>query len=129
MSTFSSEIHRPSAEKLWQQPAMEEEVFPIFPGLDSRRTPLEVQAASYLAASVRIASLSSRSISSCLASAAGLVDPLYQTHELPGKGGDTNESDDPSESSHSWFLQIKLLFYSHYKSNNRSCQEKIEQIF
>ena len=32
MSTFSSVMHRPSAEKLWQQPAMEEVVLPILPG-------------------------------------------------------------------------------------------------
>ena len=30
--TFSSVMHRPSAEKLWQQPAMEEVVLPILPG-------------------------------------------------------------------------------------------------
>ena len=31
MSTFSREIQRPSAEKLWQQPATEEDVLPILP--------------------------------------------------------------------------------------------------
>ena len=30
--TFNKVMHRPSAEKLWQQPAMEEVVFPILPG-------------------------------------------------------------------------------------------------
>ena len=63
MSTFSSVMQRPSAEKLWQHPAMEEDVLPIIPGLEPRRTPLEVQAASYLAASVRMDSFSKTSIS------------------------------------------------------------------
>ena len=31
MSTFSREMQRPSAEKLWQQPATEEDVLPILP--------------------------------------------------------------------------------------------------
>ena len=57
ISTFSSVTHRPSAEKVWQQPAMEEEVLPMKPCRNPRRLPLEVQAASYLAASVRISSL------------------------------------------------------------------------
>ena len=61
-STFSSVMHRPSAEKLWQHPAIEEVVFPIMPGRNPRLTPLEVQAASYLAASDRIASLSRSSM-------------------------------------------------------------------
>ena len=56
MSTLSSEMQRPSAEKLWQMPAMA--AVPIMPGLGPRSTPLEVQATSYLAESVRICSLS-----------------------------------------------------------------------
>ena len=57
INTFSRVMHRPSAEKLWQQPAIEEVVLPIIPGRALRLTPLEVQAASYLAASVRMAQL------------------------------------------------------------------------
>ena len=53
-SSFSREIHRPSAEKLWQQPAAT--VLPSFP--PRRSPPLEVQATSYLAASVRMVSFS-----------------------------------------------------------------------
>ena len=62
ISTFSSVTHRPSAEKLWQHPAIEEDVLPIISGLAPRFTPLDVQAASYLAASDRMVSLSSSSM-------------------------------------------------------------------
>ena len=62
ISTFSREIQRPSAEKEWQHPATEEDVLPMYPCLDVRFPPLEVQAASYFAASVRIDSFSSTSI-------------------------------------------------------------------
>ena len=55
-------MHRPSAEKEWQHPAMEAEVLPIYPALAFRS--LEVQAASYLAASARMVSLSIRSMGS-----------------------------------------------------------------
>jgi hypothetical protein len=53
--TFNRVMHRPSAEKEWQQPpAM------VFPSCPPRRSPpLEVQATSYFAASVRIWSFSS----------------------------------------------------------------------
>ena len=61
-STFKSVTHRPSAEKEWQQPAMEEVVLPMYPALAFRSPPLEVQAASYLAASVRMVSFSRTSI-------------------------------------------------------------------
>ena len=58
MSTFRRVTHRPSPEKVWQHPAIEEEVLPMAPARWRRWAPLEVQAASYLAASVRIVSLS-----------------------------------------------------------------------
>ena len=51
-------MQRPSAEKLWQMPP--EQALPNCPGRALRFTPLEVQAASYLAAPVRISSLCSR---------------------------------------------------------------------
>ena len=54
MSTFKREIHRPSAEKEWQHPARV--VLPMVPGRPARSRPLEVHAASYLAASARISS-------------------------------------------------------------------------
>lgn len=111
MSTFSSEIQRPSAEKLWQQPAMEEDVLPIIPGREPRITPLDVQEASYFAASVRMVSLSSKFISGGTAPPAGLIYPLNQTHELAGKGSHADNCNDPSESRHSKLLHIKLLFY------------------
>src|SRR5699024_11147576 len=57
--TFNRETHRPSAEKVWQQPAMV--VLPTCPGRPCRSRPLEEQEASYLAASARIFSLSSSS--------------------------------------------------------------------
>src|SRR5665647_1693397 len=61
MSTFRREIQRPSAAKLWQIP--DATALPIFPGWPERSTPLEVQATSYLAASVRMANFSRTSIS------------------------------------------------------------------
>ena len=59
MRTFSSEIQRPSAAKLWQSPAVTQ--LPIPPRGAARETPDDVQAASYLAASDRISSFSIRS--------------------------------------------------------------------
>ena len=59
MRTFSSEIQRPSAAKLWQSPAVTQ--LPIPPRGAARDTPDDVQAASYLAASDRISSFSIRS--------------------------------------------------------------------
>ena len=54
------EMHLPSAEKEWQMPAAIE--FPIPFLLPLRFTPEEVQATSYLAASVKMASFSIRDI-------------------------------------------------------------------
>ena len=53
-------MHRPSAEKEWQQPHWV--VLPMVPGRPERLRPLEVQAASYLAASAKISSFCSSSI-------------------------------------------------------------------
>ena len=53
-------MQRPSAAKLWQMPQAVE--FPMPPGEGERSTPLEVQAASYFAASERIVSFSIKSI-------------------------------------------------------------------
>ena len=64
ISTFSREMHRPSAEKEWQQPGAV--VLPMVPGRPGRSMPLEVQAASYLAASDRIVNLSISSMSAHL---------------------------------------------------------------
>ena len=61
--TFSRVTQRPSAEKEWQQPTMEEDVQPILPFWNPRFAPLEVHAASYFAASDRIVSFSRSSIS------------------------------------------------------------------
>ena len=55
---------------------MEEDVLPIIPGREPRITPLDVQEASYFAASVRMVSLSSRFISGGTAPPAGLIYPL-----------------------------------------------------
>jgi len=63
------------------------------------------------------------------AAAARTIHPGYQARELNGEGGGADDGNDASESSHNWFLQIKLLFYVDYKSNKRSCQEEIEQNF
>ena len=54
--TFNREMHRPSAEKLWQMPLASQ--LPMEPGRAVRVAPLEVQAASYLAASDRMVSFS-----------------------------------------------------------------------
>ena len=54
ISTLSSEMQRPSAEKLWQIPQLT--ALPKAPLTPSRCTPLEVQATSYFAASDRISS-------------------------------------------------------------------------
>lgn len=51
MSTFKSEMHRPSAAKLWQMPQLF--ALPILFFSPSRSTPLDVQATSYLAASAK----------------------------------------------------------------------------
>ena len=61
MSTLSSDMQRPSAEKLWQMPQAIE--LPIVPFAARRSTPLDVQATSYLAASVSIVSFSMTSMS------------------------------------------------------------------
>src|SRR5699024_8459880 len=55
--TLRREIHLPSAEKRWQIPQAAE--FPRPPRCPARSIPLEVHAASYFAASVRISSFSS----------------------------------------------------------------------
>ena len=59
-STFSREMQRPSAEKLWQIPGAQ--ALPSIPFTPAREDPLEVQATSYFAESVRIRSLSISSI-------------------------------------------------------------------
>ena len=60
---FRSEIHLPSAPKLWQIPALEEFPIPLPSPLLS--TPLEEQETSYLAASARMFSFSLILIFSC----------------------------------------------------------------
>ena len=55
---FNREIQRPSEAKLWQMPAATE--LPRLPFSPRRSEPLEVQATSYLAASDKIFSFSSR---------------------------------------------------------------------
>jgi len=60
ISTFKREMHRPSAAKLWQMP--QAAVLPMPPAEGTLATPLEVQAASYLAASDKIVSFSIKSI-------------------------------------------------------------------
>ena len=62
IKTFSSVTQRPSAEKEWQHPAREDEVLPMNPFFEVRVPPLDVQAASYFAASVRMVSFSKTSI-------------------------------------------------------------------
>ena len=57
---LSNETHLPSAEKVWQIPHARE--FPIPLPLPLRSTPLEVQATSYFAASVSMASFFIRDI-------------------------------------------------------------------
>ena len=58
ISTFNREMHRPSAEKLWQIP--QAIALPIPPFSEApRSTPLEVQATSYFAESDSIFSFSS----------------------------------------------------------------------
>lgn len=61
---LSNEIHRPSAAKLWQIPASE--VFPRLPAFPLLCTPLEVQATSYFAASVKIFNFSCMLKFSCI---------------------------------------------------------------
>ena len=55
-------MHLPSAAKLWQTPGRH--VLPIAPLTPERLEPLEVHATSYFAESVRMLSLSIKSISS-----------------------------------------------------------------
>lgn len=57
-------MHLPSAEKLWQIPASE--VFPMLPAFPFLLTPLDVQATSYLAASVSIFNFSCTLKFSCI---------------------------------------------------------------
>ena|SRR5699024_5393489 len=70
---FNSEIHLPSAEKLWHIPDLLQ--FPIPVPSPRRSTPLEVHATSYLAASVRILSLSYNVISVCILSVISFSRP------------------------------------------------------
>jgi hypothetical protein len=60
ISTLSSEMHRPSAEKLWHMP--QDAALPRPLGPDFLLTPLEVHDTSYFAASVSIRSFSLVSI-------------------------------------------------------------------
>ena len=61
IKTFSSEMQRPSAEKVWQMPQSTVLPMPIPTGLWFPATE-EVQATSYLAESVKMASFSIKSI-------------------------------------------------------------------
>ena len=131
ISTFSSVMQRPSAEKLWQHPAMEEVVLPIMPALAPRCTPLEVQAASYLAASVRIVSFSRTfMLLRRAASAAGrrMVDAVDEPHYVGSNRTCAQQGNEQSDRRHYSYLHIKLMFYLHYKSNRRSCQHKSNKI-
>ena len=97
-------MQRPSAEKLWQHPAMEEDVLPVMPGLEPRRTPLEVQAASYLAASVRMVSFSRASISLRRAASAArgrVVDAVNKPHHIGSNGARAQQGDQQSDGRHS----------------------------
>ena len=105
INTFSRVMHRPSAEKLWQQPAIEEVVLPIIPGRALRLTPLEVQAASYLAASVRMASLSSSSMPLHRAAALlGAIQPVDDMNGAAGEESHAHHHHNKSKGRHSTYL-------------------------
>ena len=105
INTFSRVMHRPSAEKLWQQPAIEEVVLPIIPGRALRLTPLEVQAASYLAASVRMASLSSSSMPLHRAAALlGAIQPVDDMNGAAGEESHAHHHHNKSKGCHSTYL-------------------------
>ena len=69
-------MHLPSAEKLWHIPDFLQ--FPIPVPSPCLSTPLDVQATSYLAASLKICSLSYIDICSCIISAIS-VHPFSYT--------------------------------------------------
>ena len=77
---------------------MEEEVLPIIPGRNPRRTPLDVHAASYLAASDNIASLSSSSMLLCR-------EPQY----IGGDGTRAKQRDNETKSCHSCVLLARTV--------------------
>ena len=105
ISTFKRVTHRPSAEKEWQHPAIEEVVLPIYPALALRFPPLEVQAASYLAASVRMVSFSRTSISpqGCpppVMPPVGTLDGVDDPEELRGQKDHAYQNKKESPAAH-----------------------------
>jgi len=62
ISTFKSEMQRPSDENEWQIPGATALPMPLPPTGPLRLTPLDVQAASYFALSARMFSFSRMSI-------------------------------------------------------------------
>ena len=79
---------------------MEEEVLPIIPGRNPRRTPLDVHAASYLAASDNIASLSNSSMLLCHAAAPGRrpVNTVDEPQYIDGDGTRAQQRDNETKS-------------------------------
>ena len=73
---FSREIQRPSEAKLWQMPSTR--LFPRKPSFPFLPTPLDVQAASYFAASDKILNFSSIERFSCISMRFFLL-PSYRT--------------------------------------------------
>lgn len=74
-------------------------MLPIFPGWKLRFTPLDVQAASYLAASERIVNFSNKSMtqsSSTLSALFGLIQTVDQMHHVDSKGPSTENGNDKS---------------------------------
>ena len=76
-------------------------------------TPLEVQAASYFAASERIVSLSRRfmfSAGGSRSAALGLVEQEQRVHHLGGDDADADENENKCGSSHGKFLLTNRIF-------------------
>lgn len=108
-------MQRPSAEKLWQHPAMEEDVLPIIPGLEPRRTPLEVQACIVFGR-VRQDGQFLQNVHLTLRRAAAmagsrLIDMVDEPHHVSGYGASAQQGNQQSDSSHGSYLRIKLMFY------------------
>ena len=132
--TFNNVTHRPSAEKEWQHPATEDEVLPMYPFLLERFPPLDVQAASYFAASVRMVSFSRTSIAySCGQRAiarrrewwerrAGRSIASIIRNSCAVTNATPNNMKNKVQPVISDSSSIELLFCSYHTSNIRSCQ-------